>query len=95
MIDTEDVNESTGDVTVSIYAADYDSYILYYSYSWDGGETYSQLPWGFGVAAVFSAAASFFSVKEFSVGRNPFKGTALKEETKRKKIAAKENSKAR
>ena len=43
MIDAEDINESTGDVTVSIYAADYDSYILYYSYSWDGGETYSQL----------------------------------------------------
>lgn len=43
MIDVENVDESTGDVTVSIYAADYDSYILYYSYSWDGGETFSQL----------------------------------------------------
>ncbi|NBI90427.1 N-acetylmuramoyl-L-alanine amidase [Lachnospiraceae bacterium] len=42
-IDVDDVNEDTGDVTVSIYAADYDSYILYYSYSWDGGKNFSEL----------------------------------------------------
>ena len=42
-IDVDEVDEKTGNVTVSIYAADYDSYILYYSYSWDGGENFSEL----------------------------------------------------
>lgn len=42
-IDVDEVEEKTGNVTVSIYAADYDSYILYYSYSWDGGENFSEL----------------------------------------------------
>lgn len=43
MIDVDDVDEKTGDVTVSIYAVDYDSYISYYSFSWDGGENFSNL----------------------------------------------------
>lgn len=33
----------TEDIAVSVYASDYDSYILYYSYSMDGGETFSDL----------------------------------------------------
>lgn len=36
-------NESKGEVKVSISAADYDSGILYYDYSYDGGITYSGL----------------------------------------------------
>lgn len=43
MIDVEQVKEETGDVSVSVYASDYDSYITYYSYSWDGGESFSDL----------------------------------------------------
>ena len=43
MIDTDSVNEDTGEVSVTVYAADYDSYIVYYSYSLDGGETFSSL----------------------------------------------------
>lgn len=43
MIDVGQVDTETGDVEVSIYASDYDSYLLYYSYSWDGGEHFSDL----------------------------------------------------
>lgn len=43
MIEVENVDAQTGEVTVKISAADYDSYILYYSYSHDGGETFSDL----------------------------------------------------
>lgn len=43
MIDVDKADTETGDVTVSVYAADYDSYILYYSYSQDGGKTFSDL----------------------------------------------------
>lgn len=43
MIDVDNADTKTGDVTVSVYAADYDSYLAYYSYSWDGGETFSDL----------------------------------------------------
>ncbi len=37
------VDAQTGEVTLNVSAADYDSYILYYSYSYDGGETFSDL----------------------------------------------------
>lgn len=43
VIEVEQVNENTGDVAVSVSAQDYDGYILYYSYSYDGGETFSDL----------------------------------------------------
>ncbi len=43
VIDVSHVDEETGEITVSVYAADYDSYILYYSYSLDGGESFSGL----------------------------------------------------
>ena len=40
-IEVEEVNKETGDVTVRMEASDSDSYILYYKYSLDGGNTYS------------------------------------------------------
>ncbi|NLL76011.1 MAG: N-acetylmuramoyl-L-alanine amidase [Clostridiales bacterium] len=43
IIDVKDVNEENGDVSVSVSAQDYDSYMLYYSYSFDGGMTFSDL----------------------------------------------------
>lgn len=43
IIDVLNMNEDTGDVTVSVSAQDYDSNILYYSYSYDGGATFSDL----------------------------------------------------
>lgn len=43
MIEVGDVDGRTGEVTINVTAADYDSYILYYSYSYDGGETFSDL----------------------------------------------------
>ncbi len=43
VIEIGEVNAQTGEVAVSVSAADYDSYILYYSYSYDGGETFSDL----------------------------------------------------
>lgn len=42
-IEIKDIDGWTGEVTVQVSAADYDSYILYYSYSFDGGETFSDL----------------------------------------------------
>lgn len=43
LIEVTDVNEETGDVSIRLYAEDYDSHILYYSYSYDGGSTFSEL----------------------------------------------------
>lgn len=43
MMEVEHVNEDTGEATISVLAEDYDSYILYYAYSYDGGVTYSPL----------------------------------------------------
>ena len=43
IIDVGQVDIETGDVEVSVYASDYDSYLLYYSYSWDGGRNFSDL----------------------------------------------------
>lgn len=43
IIDVDDVDMDTGNVKVSVSAEDYDSYILYYSYSYDGGLTFSDL----------------------------------------------------
>lgn len=40
-IEVTDINRETGEVTVSMEAEDSDSYILYYNYSLDGGNTYS------------------------------------------------------
>lgn len=42
-IEVLDLNKETGEVTVRMRAEDYDSYILYYNYSFDGGNTYSPL----------------------------------------------------
>ena len=42
-IEVTDIDEDTGEVTVSVDAEDSDSYILYYEYSLDGGESYSEL----------------------------------------------------
>ena len=43
VIEVEEVDQDTGEATVSVLAEDYDSYILYYSYSYDGGENFSEL----------------------------------------------------
>lgn len=43
MIEVTDVNEKTGEVTVTLSAQDYDSNMLYYSYSYDGGASFSEL----------------------------------------------------
>lgn len=42
MIEVTDQKADTGMITVSLAAADYDSGMLYYDYSYDGGETFSQ-----------------------------------------------------
>lgn len=42
-VNAEQINEETGQVTVQIKAKDSDSYILYYSYSIDGGNSYMPL----------------------------------------------------
>lgn len=38
-----EINQDTREITLTLYASDFDSYILYYDYSIDGGNTYSQL----------------------------------------------------
>ncbi len=43
MIDLVSKDESNGEVRVSVSAADYDSGMLYYTYSIDGGETFTDL----------------------------------------------------
>lgn len=40
-IEVININKETGEVTVTMEAEDLDSYILYYNYSLDGGNTYS------------------------------------------------------
>lgn len=42
-IETAEIREDTGEITVHIEAEDPDSYILYYGYSIDGGRTWSPL----------------------------------------------------
>lgn len=42
-IEIVSIDEEKGEITVNMKAADYDSYILYYNYSLDGGNTYSEL----------------------------------------------------
>lgn len=47
MIEVTDQNMETGEITVELSAADYDSGMLYYDYSYDGGETFfPRLAWG-------------------------------------------------
>ena len=43
MIELVEQNKENGEVTVSVSADDYDSGMLYYTYSYDGGETFSEL----------------------------------------------------
>ena len=43
MIEVLDQNAGTGEVTVEVSAADYDSGMLYYTYSYDNGENFSEL----------------------------------------------------
>lgn len=43
MIDLVSKDESNGEVKISVSAADYDSGMLYYTYSIDGGETFTEL----------------------------------------------------
>lgn len=43
LIEVTDVNEGNGEVSVKLFAEDYDSYMLYYSYSYDGGASFSDL----------------------------------------------------
>lgn len=43
IISLSDTDESTGTVTLEVTAADYDSPLIYYDYSYDGGATYSPL----------------------------------------------------
>lgn len=43
MIDLKDVDTNTGNIGIELSAQDYDSYMLYYSYSYDGGLTFSDL----------------------------------------------------
>lgn len=42
-IEVTDVNEENREITVSVNAEDSDNYILYYEYSLDGGNSYSEL----------------------------------------------------
>lgn len=47
MIEVTDQEMETGNVTVELSAVDYDSGMLYYDYSYDGGKTFSpRLAWG-------------------------------------------------
>ena len=47
MIEIADQEMETGKITVELSATDYDSGMLYYDYSYDGGETFSpRLAWG-------------------------------------------------
>lgn len=47
LIEVTDQEMDSGEITVEVSAADYDSGILYYDYSYDGGETYSpRQAWG-------------------------------------------------
>lgn len=41
LIEVEEINTETGDVTIRMEASDSDSYIMYHKYSFDGGNTYS------------------------------------------------------
>lgn len=43
IIDIAETDEATGTVTLDVTAADYDSPLIYYDYSYDGGATYSPL----------------------------------------------------
>lgn len=43
LIEVTDQQMETGEITVELSAADYDSGLLYYDYSFDGGETYSPM----------------------------------------------------
>lgn len=43
MIELGDVNHQTGEIELHVTAADYDSPLIYYDYSVDGGKTYSKL----------------------------------------------------
>lgn len=43
MIEVTDQNMENGEVTVEVSAADYDSGMLYYTYSYDNGENFSEL----------------------------------------------------
>ncbi len=43
IIDIAETDEDTGTVTLEVTAADYDSPLIYYDYSYDGGTTYSPL----------------------------------------------------
>jgi len=43
MVELVDQNMENGEVTVSVSAADYDSGMLYYAYSYNGGMTFSEL----------------------------------------------------
>ncbi len=46
MIDLVSQDMANGEVTIELCGADYDSGMLYYAYSYDGGETFSDLqPW--------------------------------------------------
>lgn len=47
MIEVTDQEMETGEITVALSATDYDSGMLYYDYSYDGGETFApRLAWG-------------------------------------------------
>ncbi|MBR1477943.1 MAG: N-acetylmuramoyl-L-alanine amidase [Lachnospiraceae bacterium] len=41
-ISPEEVNNETGDVVINVTAADYDDLLMYFDYSTDGGETFSE-----------------------------------------------------
>ncbi|MCH5250541.1 MAG: N-acetylmuramoyl-L-alanine amidase [Lachnospiraceae bacterium] len=43
IIELVEQNKKNGNVTLSVSAADYDSGMLYYTYSYDGGQTFSEL----------------------------------------------------
>lgn len=47
MIEVTNQEMETGEITVALSATDYDSGMLYYDYSYDGGETFApRLAWG-------------------------------------------------
>lgn len=71
-IELVDADYGTGDVTIEITAADYDSALIYYSYSIDGGKTYSSLhQWPESDALAGTYQDTFTTVIQIPTGEKP------------------------
>lgn len=82
-IKVADINEEKGEVTIEISAEDSDSYILYYDYSLDVGQSFSELqPWPMGEKIGTSLDHCSFTVsvpyeEETSIVVNAYNGYDL------------------